>query len=580
VLALVLLISQLAAKSYADAPVIEVLPIVKEGTPGDLLQEDPVVPSRKGQTQLNSGTGSIQNALENQLSVPISDSGKPGNLSQIRGIGSNSQDMDVQTFGVSLSPPQGLGFDLSSFPQFLWGGFRFQTGPSLNGLNPSATAGTLALEPWTLTALQRPESTARASEFFNTVGVNQISASAKVGSTAMVLGYSSEKTLGPSGIFSQVWKSGKYSGAFHLLATDLDSETPGPTQFYAPRARTRTTRVLPVLQNDFDVGESSKLKTSLFFDTSTIDYTDPGSSFSSRTDTSQLGVQTAFLSGPWKLGLSAKEINYSSDLFRVPTQTQSNMQVSHLVELGTWTLDPNLQASWTTGVGMLPQGSLGARKDWNQGREALYTRLSYSQRVPTLAERFAIYPGYVGNPNLKNETHWTGVLGAEWSHGDVSTALESAVQWKQDVTVINGTQPQNSGDAYVGTLTLRGSIKISRFVDWRHALTLAYSRMTLTGFQYPYLPWFMKVGGLSVHSAGDLRKWEWITNLRGSSARVYDLSGDTLPGYFLFDTSLSALITKRITWAGRIENLLGTTYQVIQGYPIDRSFSMFLTAEL
>ena len=159
---------------WAESEVI--LPLItKTGAPAEVLMDDPIVPARKGKVSLNSAAGSIQNSLQNQLPIPITDSGKPGNLGQVRGFGPSAEDVDVQAFGLSLNPPQGGGFDLSTFPQFLWSSFNFQSGPALNSMNQSAASGTLRLIPWSVQALKESGSGARGTEFFSNLEVNQIS---------------------------------------------------------------------------------------------------------------------------------------------------------------------------------------------------------------------------------------------------------------------------------------------------------------------------------------------------------------------------------------------------------------------
>ena len=193
----------------AVAEQIDLPPIVKEGAAGEVLQFDAVVPAQSGAVGGVTGNGSVVSGLQDQLPVSLSQSGRPGNLAQVRGYGISSEDVDVQSFGISLNPPQGGGFDLSVFPFYLWSGFNFQSGPSLNGLNPSARSGTLALIPWSADALKKTGPQSRVGEFYSTSGVNQIFVGHKYQeSLAWVAGYSFLKSVGPSGVVSTRWTRG------------------------------------------------------------------------------------------------------------------------------------------------------------------------------------------------------------------------------------------------------------------------------------------------------------------------------------------------------------------------------------
>ena len=128
--------------------------LVKEGTPGDLLMQDAVVPSwQAGGQTCRAGSGTLQKSLSDQIALPVISTSVPGNNVQFRGLGRSAEDTDVQAFGIPLNPPQGGGFDLSIFPQFIWSSYEFQPGPALGTFDPRGTAGSLTLVPWTEQAL-------------------------------------------------------------------------------------------------------------------------------------------------------------------------------------------------------------------------------------------------------------------------------------------------------------------------------------------------------------------------------------------------------------------------------------------
>ncbi|MGZ3707884.1 MAG: hypothetical protein ACXWPM_03500, partial [Bdellovibrionota bacterium] len=164
----------LVSPSQADTE-ISLPPIVKEGTPGEVLMEDPIVPALGDSTRLDSGSGSVLHQLANEIPLAAPDPGRVG-FAQFRGFGKSAEDTDVQAFGIPLNSPLGGGLDQSIFPQFLWSDYRFQAGPSLGAFDPRANAGTLTFIPWTERALDEPGVGGRASQLYSSAGVAGTSA--------------------------------------------------------------------------------------------------------------------------------------------------------------------------------------------------------------------------------------------------------------------------------------------------------------------------------------------------------------------------------------------------------------------
>lgn len=583
------------AENQSDEPAeirVDLPRIVKEGTPGDVLLEDAIVSSPVHQTPWNSGSGSIQNSLQNQMALPMTDYGRSGNMSQLRGLGVTAEDVDVQAFGISLSPPQGGGANLSDFPQFLWSEFRYQSGPSLNALNQTASTGTLSLTPWTARALVQSDPGGRASGFSSSQGLTQVSAAARNGygegqATAVLGGYSYGTSNGPSGGLSTRFGKGRVVGTVHLLVSDLETQVPGPINYPSPNARSRNQRVIPVVQGDFKLTRASLLKTSFFYDSAKIDYLDPDQGSSSNSRIQQWGIQNAFFWEDWKFGLSARQVSYSNlSSFQsgqpsfAPLQNIGNLQFSRMIELRTIRVEPTVQGVWVTGFGLLPQGSLGVRKEWGQGHEALYSRVSFSQRIPSLLDRYYRYTDFVGNPNLRTERDWTGILGGEVKSGRAAASVQAYAQYRQDARVPLGMTVTNLGDAAVVAVTGTGQFKVFKFLDISNSMTLSKSRLFATETQFPYVPVFLNVAGVTVHSRPTSVNWEWVTSFRLEGARVFNVStGEQLPSYGVFDTGVSVRLWQA-TVAARCENVLDRPIELIQGYPLGRVFSLAVSAEL
>jgi len=593
---------------------IELPPIVAVGTPGEVLVDDSMVPSRSGDTGISSGAGSIQNSLQNQLAVPITDYGRAGNAAQVRGFGFSAEDVDAQILGISVNPPQGGGFDLSIFPQYLWSGYRYQMGPSLNALNQSASTGTLSLVPWTATALNQPGFSTRGIGFTSSLGVSQLSAAAAgkfPGSSgasprasgdgsniAVLAGYSSGTVFGPSASAGARWNRGEYTGSIHFLATDLDAQTLGPIDFPTPLARTHNTRFIPMLQNDFRLSKSSLLKTSLFYDWGYLGYLDPGSSNQSQYYFKQWGAENVCLVNQWKLGVSGRQVQFNSassyiqnnlptaSTVDLPLQNIGNLQISREIDFGNISIEPTLQGIWMTDYGFIPEGSLGARADSEDGTGGIFGRASFSKRAPSILDRYSMSYDFLGNPNLKMETDWTGILGGEWKGKKAEASLQGYTQLKQNarVSIYNAASNLtviNLNDAYVLAATGTGTFHLTRHFDLFDSGTVSKSRLLVTGYEFPYIPTFLNIAGINLHEAREKRRWEWSTMTRISSSQVVNaVTGERVPGYLTLDTGLQFNLTDGLRLAGRVEDLLDRSYELIKGYPIGRTFSVMLAGEL
>ncbi len=579
-------------------------PIIKEGTPGEVLIEDPIVSPLSGGTSLSSGAGSIQNSLQNQMAIPITDYGRAGQLAQIRGFGFSSEDVDVQVLGVSVNPPQGGGFDLSVFPQFLWAGYRFQLGPALNALNQTASTGTLSLVPWTSAALTQSGFGGRAVVFSSSLGVYQVSAAIRSGDrafeesedlnrVAVLAGYSTGNAVGPSGSLSSRWGGERYRGSLHLLGTDLDVQTLGSSDAPTPLARTRNIRFVPVIQNDFRVTHRSLLKTSLVYDWGFLGYQDPSMGGSrSQSYFQQWSLQTVYLFDVWKVGVSSRQVAYrsqstygaSDSSFQTPLQNVGNLQVSREMEWGGAMVVPTFQGIWVTNYGFLPEGSLGVRSEWGNGAQvsqALFGRASFSRRTPTLLDRFATFVDFVGNPDLQTETDWTGQVGAERRGQKVEGNAQAYVQLKQNARVYTGATVNNLNDAFIFALTGTGVVHLMPQMEGTFSATASKSRLILTGYDFPYVPNFLGLAGINVHDSHEKRQWEWTAVARFSSSQVTSaVKGESLPGYFTLDTGFQFTGLPGLRLAVRVENLLDRTIERVRGYPMGRSVSVTLAGEI
>ncbi len=559
---------------------------MKEGLAGEVLQHDLVLPVQTGNLEGSTGSGSVISGLQDQLPVPISNPGRPGNLSQVRGFGVSSEDVDTQSFGISLNPSQGGGFDLSAFPAFLWSGFTFQSGPSANGLNPSAPSGTLSLKPWTVQALDSPTSIYRVGGFYSTAGAHQLFAGGRAQQpVAWVLGYSFLNATGPSAGLSSRWFGSMnemgYSGGFHFLVTDVDAQAQGPVTALSPLARMRTTRLIPVLESAYRWSSARVVKSTFFTDFSILKYQDSSSGALSRDRVDQWGVENSLELDSWRLGLSLRQASYFGIGFEAPQQTIGSFQASHVMGSGSWLVEPRFQATWVNGFGFLPQGSLGFRNEWGENQPTVFFRLGLSQRVPSLLDRYFSYKEFVGNPNLKTEESWNFTLGTEWRVGSWDSQLQAFGQLRNHVRVPLNDTVTNLGGAEV--LAIQNSVRYELNSFWilSHALVWSPSRVEATGRPFPYLPLWTEIMGATFRWGPSAQKAEWSATLRASSSLGVRInSEETLPAFGVLDTALNWPLSRNLSFSARVENLLNHPVQWIAGYPVGRIVSFLLSGQI
>lgn len=566
---------------------VELSPLLKEGSPVDALNEDPMVPAAGRDPQIVSGSGSIIGSFENQLALPLNNAGRPGTNASFLGLGRRAEDTNVQTLGIPLNPAQGGGFGFDSFPQYFWSGYRFQPGPPSASVDPRATAGTLTLIPWTLPALSRPGVRTRLTQYYSNQGLVQTSIGAGVDQkVAILMGYSEGDVQGPSASLSGRWGRDRIQGKFHLLATRVESRVPGPTRTPTPNAEQLTARLIPVFQTDFEISPKLLLKASAFYDGQYLRYEDPGA-LSIRDQMRQGGIETAWLWQSWKFGLHYRRASFHGLDFQAPDETTINAQVSRLIEWDSHLLEPNFQAIQVTGYGWFPAGSLGYRYGWSPSLSS-FARMGYNRKIPSLLDR---YYGIFGNPELQPEETWSGILGTELDNPSWGASLQFYGRIQRDAIVADVNYvPQNLGNARI--LSLIQSLRVTPIsgADLVQSTHLSTSRISGTGQAFPYLPGVTELLSATIYRPGtpvEDRVWQFSTIWRFEGPAAYP-SGARRPGFGSWDMAARGRVAQRVRdedvqnvfLTAKVENILDREVERVSGY-VDpgRVFSLALIGE-
>jgi hypothetical protein len=617
------------SSAFSQEGALELAPIFKAGTPGDVLMADPVVPARRGESDLDSGSGSIQKGLSDSLPFSVLGTGLPGGIAQFRGVGRSAEDTDVQSLGIPLNAAQGGGFDLAIFPQFIWSGYEYQLGPALGTFDPRGTSGSLTLIPWSAMALseERVAPRARATAFYSSAKLGQISVAGRDGSgrAAAVVGESLGDARGPSlAVGGRVRGDGGRAVTLHLLATDLDVSTPGPGGF-SPDAHQRTARVIPVVQGDLPFGDLTLLKTSVYYDWSYLRYDDPSASAlpQSQDRIQQLGTENVLLYDSWKWGAGVRGVKYQTLGHDDLSEAVANLQVSRSFEEGAILIEPTLRGVGVSRYGVLPEASLGVRRELEGGgrdvgegvrggedalsssREnaSVFARAGLSRHFPSLVNRYyslagsSGYPGFQGNPALEPEHDWTLTTGMELRRRALDVSVQFYAQYADDAQVrvpLDGQTETvaNRGQARILSMTPTLTVRPVGWLDVGGSFTVATSRVSETGLAFTGLPGALGLLSVGVHgrevggrpggssAASSAPRWQAHAVLRASSASVGDLRGNILPPYQEVNLDASAWVWRNWSVSGRLANVFDRSVYFVPGYPsLGRTASALISAE-
>lgn len=592
---LVLIVLAVSTHSFAeqtvpaDEPVVETQPIIVIGqTPGDELSQDLVIPVKSGSTDNGvSSSGGIARILGHALAVPIQVSTTPGGLSQIRGLGRSAEDISVQTLGIPLNSPQGGGFDLSQFPQFIWSDYQFQLTPSPAGFDPRGVSGALSLAPWTSRALFSNDQ-GRITGLYSTSDLQQLSAGVshrwdKTSGAAILGGYSQGLEKGPSGSLSTEYRLGSVEIAAHLLATDLSVKVPGALNFPTPLATQNTQRWIPVVQVNVPFGSETQLKTAFFYDSANIRFVDDDVMHMTNyhSHATQLGIENALLTGAWRFGISVRSVNYGMvdeygfGNFTAPQESILNLQASRLIETNGIILDPSIQMTAVERQGTRPAASVGMK--YGQDKHTLFARLSYSNRFPSLVDRYFSSGSYQGNAGLPIETDYTLLGGWSLKNKLIENTVEVYGQFREHSRLDQPTTVIDGGSARIFGVMDNIALNPLSWLEISNNATLMNTWLQSTNSSFPYSPGFLNALIVTLRDRPENPYWMLSSSARYSSSVLASSSNSSLKGYWYFDFAARVRINKQTLIALTVDNIIDSQFQTIENYPGPRrSFSVSL----
>ena len=509
-------------------------------------------------------------SLSKEAGAPVLSTGRPGGMVQVRGSGAGSDEVEARTLGIPLNPAQGGGFDLSTFPAWYWSHYRYAEG---------RTAGmSLDLTPWTARALDEDsQQRGRLHAQGDTLGVYEVAASLK-GSRrspwALQIGTAQGATQGwTAGMSAQVLARAKASTRVHLLATDRLVQDDGGGM--NPGGTQHSRRVLPVVQQLVRSG-SRQIQFAGFIDWGDTTYRSPSIGTEMRSQTSQLGAQVLAQDrhSGWQWLGSARHVAFMIDGQRPPEETWAGLRLAKgLAQEDRAGLEPSIGLDWLDTLGFLPQAALAYRHSDSQASGWSAT-LRYSQKAPTLVDRFFDWGTFFqGNRALRPEHSIKAIAAIRGAteRQEGQWRLEAYLEGRLDSQVLNGTRVDNLGQGYIAGLETQSSW------TWLEGWTLTgniratASRVTQLGLSYPYLPALASRWSQGFAPWGDRGAAFELGYETSESVQILGVTPSVLPGWGTFDLTVTLPLARTSALELGVQNLMGESFQKVQGYPLGRS---------
>jgi len=573
-----------------------VLPVIKvTGNAADALADDGSVPAQEVRGGGLSSRGSSARAVGDELGLPVTDFGRPGGLSQIRGEGMSAEEVGVESLGVPLNDPEGGGFNFTEFPSFMWSSFTYRTGPAGGAYDPRASAGAASLVPWSAAAIDQERSTLEARQSFVGPKLRETSAGASRGHRyALLAGYSHGSVEGGSGsISARVLDQPSESLKLHLLGTDVRASAPGSSSFPSPRASLLFQRLIPVAE--FRAGEDAhQLRASIFYDWSRIAYNNPDQpTFASDDRARQFGVETAFIQDRWKLGSGIRRVAFDRLDFKAPPEWLGNVSASYVFGDDASRVTPEARLVGSSRFRISPEASVSQRLKLGEN-SALYSKLGYSVAFPSINDRYYSSPYFNPNPSVHPEHDGSVLLGTEFKGDRGKISIEDFFQERRQALVRLSDDTgilsiQNSGRAWVESLRARGEYDLSPQFRANGSLTWSRSRLSSLGVSFPYQPQWLAIAGLGFSPLSDFEAARLQLGTRMLSSQTVGPFA-RLPGYGTLDFSGSWRLLRASDGVaqdgglyidGRVDNLFDRRYEPVLGFPAEgRVLSVALSGRL
>jgi outer membrane receptor protein involved in Fe transport len=558
-----------AETEYRVAPIV-----VSASASFDSLGEDRYIPQKKLKFE-RSRNGTLD-VLDKSIAFPSYQLGYPGGSMGSALGGLSIDDAQYSTLGVPLNLPQGGGPDLSIFPSFLWSGASYSSSPRLAGYSPQGVSGSVQFDLWTRTAVREFKS----STDLNRVTLNadrnlqNISVATKKQTASLLAGYNTGRQKGPVASLSlYAIKKPRHQILFHLLGSEQDSDNPGTKNSPTPNDRKKLWRVIPVIESHQEFSDSDDpitWESTFSADLQNLKYE---GSFPSNDRTQQYGIENAIHYRKTTLALTGRYVDHQTSGYGRSEDWPLIGNLSQDFEFeNDWTMQVAAGGNYLESIGFAPSARAAFKKLLPKNADdsgALFFEIHSINQMPTLTNRYYVYLGFQGNPNLNPARVNALLSGYEFKKANVESTSLLKVEFRNNIQVqgpLNATTNTmiNQGNAWLVSIQEDLSVKPMEFMTQKISATLTASQVSDTKRSYPDLPALAAVqnGIYSFTDAFDLRHtFRYLGPSKTST-------GVNHPDYFLADVAADYEIKKDVVATLGCDNVFDSRAEVVLNYPL------------
>lgn len=562
--------------TYTLEPVIFAAPASFE-----TLGEETLVPKKS--VSVEPTRFSVIKAVGDEQAFPLADRGFPANAANGFNLGGRTiDDTQVSTVGVPLNLPHGGGTALSSLPSFLWSRVDIARTPLSAGLAPSSASGAINLELWTRDQILRkhhPEDPLSRLTGSYDRQVQNFSLATRQRKLAINGGMNYGMQTGPAGSLSyEFYRDSISTWRLHFIGTDQEGDSPGSKTFPTPQAKLDVYRLIPILETQRTLGGDVIWESTWFGDVSGIRNRDPSAAATdSNSKTEQYGTENVFVVDDSVFAVSARYVRFRKDensLSATPAVLHDEWPLyasaSHLFRLSSLSeLKSTADVSAITTIGAAPGGRLSWRiKDGGDSTGAQFYELFTTGKMPTIQDRYYVFTGFAGNPNLKPERVFSAIAGYERKFKDWRTRTALKGEYRRDVQISNTSTVVNAGTAQLLYLDQEVGWAATGRLDLRANLLLSVSHLQDQDIPYPSLPAFSAKARAIYHFAEEF-DLEGRAHYQGPSvAAAFPTGGRFHPNYTLFDLEARVALERAVHLQAGIENVTDSRAEVVLDYPL------------
>ena len=554
-----------AAQTTVTLPTV----LFTEGASFETLQSESLIPKEK--IPLETSRGSTLDELKWKTPFPTQNYGYPSGASGVSLGGRSIDDTQVTTLGIPLNLPQGGGADLSYFPSFLWSEATISSSTTSAGFSQQSVSGTLDLVPWTWSILKPappPEASSRITLNYDR-DIQSFSIGTRKSDLSILAGSTFGRQAGPAGSLSfRFLKTPQWTLIANVIGSDQEGESPGSTDHFTPRARKKSTRVLPSLVSQWRADSDLVFQMTFFADLQSLNFTNPDESLYDSFDRIQTyGAESAIIFHDTTLALSARQVNFENNSAGSFTEWPAHLGLTQAFRFSSGTLiKTTASADYLSGYAIYAGGRISAQFPLSK-KEAFFSEFQAIPKFPSILDRLYILPpDYHGNPDLLPEQVYSVIFGYEDEASLIKTKTQVKAEHRTDLILSTPdfSTTMNSGSGNFLSLSHNAKVRITKSLQTQGQFLASYSRLDSTGRPYPRLP-SLSAGGVVMFTPSDTWGFQTQVKWMGDST---ESDGAPLSNYLLAGERVTFTPQEEIQISLGVDNVFDSRAEAIRNYPL------------